>query len=109
MFHCHNLVKRIVQRMELDIVSCKTTEKLDTITVFPGSMIVFTNKCIHRGGANVTDQHKRRIFMYVANVEADIHSNLLQCCHWDDEKSMYVGDEKPLGKRRYTTRRNRLA
>jgi hypothetical protein len=96
-----------IEQFELDIVSCKTTEKLDTISVLPGSMIVFTNKCIHRGGANQTNEHKRRIFMYIANVEADINKDILQCCHWDAEKRMYVGDEKPTGKV-YTTRRNRL-
>jgi hypothetical protein len=96
-----------IEQFDLDIVSCKTTEKLDTVTILPGCMIVFTNKCIHRGGANQTVQYQRRIFMYIANVEADINKNLLQCCHWDAEKKMYVGDEKPTGKV-YTTRRNRL-
>ena len=96
-----------IEQFDLDIVSCKTTEKLDTVTILPGCMIVFTNKCIHRGGANQTVQYQRHIFMYIANVEADINKNLLQCCHWDAEKKMYVGDEKPTGKV-YTTRRNRL-
>jgi len=96
-----------IEEFQLDIVSCHTTEKLDTVTILPGNMIVFTNKCIHQGGANETNQHKRRVFMYIANVEADIDKNLLQICHWDTEKSMYVGDEKPMGKV-YVTRRNRL-
>jgi len=96
-----------IEQFELDIVSSKTTETLDTVTILPGCMIVFTNKCIHRGGANQTDQHKRRIFMYIANEESDIDKNLLQICHWDAKKKMYVGDEKPTGKV-YVTRRNRL-
>jgi len=33
--------------------------------------------------------------MYIANVEADINKDILQCCHWDAEKRMYVDDEKP--------------
>ena len=96
-----------IEEFQLDIVSCKTTEKLDNVKILPGHMIVFTNKCIHQGGANETDEHKRRVFMYIANVEADIDKNLLQRCHWDAEKKMYVGDEKPKGKV-YRTRNNRL-
>jgi hypothetical protein len=96
-----------IEEFQLDIVSCKTTEKLDNVKILPGHMVVFTNKCIHQGGANETDEHKRRVFMYIANVEADIDKNLLQRCHWDAEKKMYVGDEKPKGKV-YRTRNNRL-
>ena len=96
-----------IEEFQLDIVSCKTTKKLDNIKILPGHMVVFTNKCIHQGGANETDEHKRRVFMYIAHVEADIDKNFVKCCHWDAEKHMYVGDEKPNGKV-YRTRKNRL-
>jgi len=96
-----------IEEFQLDIVSCKTVERLDIIKILPGNMVVFTNKCIHQGGANETDEHKRRVFMYIAKFEADINKRFLKCCHWDAKKNMYVGDEKPKGKV-YGTRNNRL-
>ena len=96
-----------IEEFQLDIVSCKTVERLDIIKILPGNMVVFTNKCIHQGGANETDEHKRRVFMYIAKFEADINKHFLKCCHWDAKKNMYVGDEKPKGKV-YGTRNNRL-
>ncbi len=45
---------------------------MQIVTVDPGNMIVFTNKCIHRGGADPNNEYAQQIFMDCAHVPSDI-------------------------------------
>lgn len=70
-----------IEQFRLDIVTDSSNKKLKTITVEPGDMIVFPNKCIHRGGPNKTNKNQRRIW--------DIMCNISSCNHraWQFEVS----------------------
>jgi hypothetical protein len=46
-----------VESFSLDIVASEDKKELETVTVHPGNMIIFTNKCIHRGGKNVKKEY----------------------------------------------------
>jgi hypothetical protein len=78
-----------IEQFRLDIVTDPSNKKLKTITVEPGDMIVFPNKCIHRGGPNKTNKNQRRIFLYIASDEADIDNDSVTLCEWNPTNKCY--------------------
>ena len=78
-----------IEQFRLDIVTDPSNKKLKTITVEPGDMIVFPNKCIHRGGPNKTNKNQRRIFLYIASDEADIDNDSVTLCEWNATNKCY--------------------
>ncbi len=79
-----------IEAFTLDIVSSENRETLQTVTVDPGNMIVFTNKCIHRGGANPNNEYARRIFMYCAHDPSDIGVQKVTKYEWDTSSKKYA-------------------
>ena len=79
-----------IEAFTLDIVESENIKKLKTVTVEPGNMIIFTNKCIHRGGANRVNKYSRRIFLYFASVDADIDGSQIKNVLWDYKSKKYV-------------------
>jgi hypothetical protein len=79
-----------IESFTLDIVEYENKSELKSLTVNPGDMIVFTNKCIHRGGANKTSKYVRRIFMYCAHDPTDIDGQENTRYDWDTSSKKYA-------------------
>lgn len=45
------------------------------MTIFPGQMVMFTDDCLHSGGANKTNRTVYRLFAYLVSRPSDIPLN----------------------------------
>jgi ectoine hydroxylase-related dioxygenase (phytanoyl-CoA dioxygenase family) len=78
-----------IEAFTLDIVESESEEKLSHITLSPGEMILFTNKCIHRGGANTKKKDAHRVFFYCAHSISDINGRRVQLYEWKKRAKQY--------------------
>ncbi len=84
-----------IEAFTIDIVANKKKEKLRKVTFDPGDMIIFTNKCIHRGGANTSKKDARRVFFYCAHSIADINGRAVQLYGWETHTKQYDAIDPP--------------
>jgi hypothetical protein len=73
-----------------------TRENMLTQTVVPGQAMLFTNNCLHSGGANPTDKWLYRIFMYAVSDIEDFPGKHIFFAPWSstDPKARLSGMEE---------------
>jgi hypothetical protein len=65
-----------------DRCACET--EIITQTIIPRQAVMFTNHCLHAGGANNTGKTCYRLFAYMASVKADIPEGRVFQHDWEN-------------------------
>ena len=95
-----------IEGFTLDVVRDEAKKKLTKVIVEPGDMIVFINKCIHRGGANSMSKPARRIFLYWASEDRDIDVEGLTSYSWNNASKKYSMVNPEKGRKSTSRRRS---
>jgi hypothetical protein len=95
-----------IEPFSLEIVCAEDKEELELVTVNPGCMIVFINKCIHRGGANTINKYARRVFFYCTHQREDIETQV-PLWVWDETTKKYIPKKDPKENNPVTRKRKK--
>ena len=72
--------------MWLPHITSRQTE-ISEMTVKAGEMIIFTNNCLHAGGANNTNEEQTRLFAYLASDESHFPSGTVTTWDWQQHSA----------------------